>query len=256
MSAAVVPVLLYHSVDDHPGRPERPYAVPRSSFSAHADAIRASGRRALTISGLAAALRRGLSTSTRAVAITFDDGYADNLDAVEALIDRGLSSTLYVTSGEVGARNRLTPSQLAELASIHGVEIGAHSVRHRRLDELDEDELADEVTHSKLRLEELTGKEIRSFSYPHGAYDWRVRRAVISAGYNSAVAVKNAVSHDGDDPFAIARWTVTGCTSAARVSAVIEGEGVARAWSHERLRTRAFRVARRSRRRMGWAVGR
>jgi peptidoglycan/xylan/chitin deacetylase (PgdA/CDA1 family) len=247
-----VPVLLYHSVNDRPGPAERPYAVSRSSFKAHADAVMASGRRAVTISSLAAALRSGLPPSARALAITFDDGYEDNLDAVEELVDRGLSSTVYVTSGEVGARNRLTPSQLAELASVPGVEIGAHAVRHRRLDELEEHELAEEVRLSKLHLEELTGGPIRSFSYPHGAYDRRVRRAVIAAGYHSAVAVKNALSHDRDDPFGIARWTVTSRTSAAQVGAVIEGEGLPRAWSKERVRTRAFRVARRSRRRFGW----
>jgi peptidoglycan/xylan/chitin deacetylase (PgdA/CDA1 family) len=249
-----VPVLLYHSVNDRPGPAERPYAVSRSGFAAHADAVRAAGRRAVTISSLAAGLRSGLPPSARALAITFDDGYADNLDAVEALVDRGLPSTVYVTSGDVGRRNRLTASQLALLASIPGIEIGAHAVRHRRLDELGERELAEEVTASKVLLEELTGKAIRSFSYPHGAYDWRVRRAVIAAGYHSAVAVKNALSHDADDPFAIARWTVTRGTSALRVAAVIEGEGVPRAWTHERLRTRASRVARRSRRRMGWAT--
>jgi peptidoglycan/xylan/chitin deacetylase (PgdA/CDA1 family) len=247
-----VPVLLYHSVNDRPGPAERPYAVSRSSFAAHAEAVRASGRRAVTISSLAAAFRNGLPLSARALAITFDDGYEDSLDAVEALADRGLPSTVYVTSGEVGGRNRLTPSQLAQLASISGVEIGAHAVRHRRLDELEDHELADEVRLSKLHLEELTGRPIRSFSYPHGAYDGRVRRAVIAAGYHSAVAVKNALSHDGDDPFGIARWTVTCRTSASQVGAVIEGEGLPRAWSHERLRTRAFRVARRSRRRIGW----
>jgi peptidoglycan/xylan/chitin deacetylase (PgdA/CDA1 family) len=247
-----VPVLLYHSVNDRPGSAERPYAVSRSSFAAHADAVRAAGRRAVTISSLAAALRSGLPLSARALAITFDDGYEDNLDAIEVLVERGLPSTVYVTSGEVGRRNRLTASQLAQLASIPGIEIGAHAVRHRRLDELAEQELAEEVTASKVLLEELTGKAIRSFSYPHGAYDWRVRRAVIAAGYHSAVAVKNAISHDRDDPFAIARWTVTRRTSASRVAAVIEGDGLPRAWTHERLRTRASRVARRSRRRLGW----
>ncbi len=249
-----VPVLLYHSVNDRPGPAERPYAVSCSSFAAHADAVRASGRRALTISSLAAAFRNGLPLSARALAITFDDGYEDNLDAVETLLDRGLPSTVYVTSGEVGGRNRLTPSQLAQLASIPGVEIGAHAVRHRKLDELRDPDLADEVRVSKVQLEELTGKVIRSFSYPHGAYDWRVRRAVIAAGYQSAVAVKNALSHDRDDPFAIARWTVTRRTSAAQVGGVIEGQGLPLAWSHERLRTRASRVARRSRRRFGWTA--
>jgi peptidoglycan/xylan/chitin deacetylase (PgdA/CDA1 family) len=251
---APVPVLLYHSVHDSPGPAERPYAVTPSAFSAHVDAIRASGRRAVTISPLAAVMRAGLPPHARPLAITFDDGYADNLDAIEVLLDRGLSSTIYVTTNEVDGRNRLSRSQLAELACTTGVEVGAHGVRHRRLDELDLRELGEEVTASKVWLEDVIGREVRSFSYPHGAYDSRVRQAVMAAGYRSAVAVKNALSHGDDDPFAIARWTVMRETPVERVVAVIEGEGVRRAWSGERLRTRAYRAVRRSKRRVTRAV--
>ena len=154
---------------------------------------------------------------------------------------------MYVTTGEVGAPNRLAPSQLADLAHVSSVEIGAHTVSHRRLDELDDRELADEVGVSKAQLEDFTGVVVGSFSYPHGAYDRRARAAVIAAGYGSAAAVKNAVSHPGDDPYAIARWTVTRGTPAFRIAQVLEGDGVPRAWEHERLRTRAYRAARRRR---------
>jgi peptidoglycan/xylan/chitin deacetylase (PgdA/CDA1 family) len=249
----LAPVLLYHSVNDRPGRLERAFAVPPSTFSAHVEAIAASGRSALTVTELADGLRQR-RLPARPLAITFDDGYADNLGPIEMLLARGLGATVYVTTGEVGARNRLTPSQLAELASIPAVEIGAHSVSHPRLDELGDAELAEEIRASKLRLEDMTGRGVWSFAYPYGAYDSRVRRAVIGAGYVSAAAVKDALSHDRDDPFAIARWTVTGRASAARVAAVLEGEGVPCAWSHERLRTRAFRAARRSRRRLAHLV--
>src|SRR5438309_338050 len=83
-----------------------------------------------------------------------------------------------------------------------------------------------------------------------GERDRRVRAAVIDAGYRSAAAVKNAVSHPYDDPFAIARWTVTGGASAARLAEVLEGEGVPRARERERIRTRAYRSVRRRRRRL------
>jgi hypothetical protein len=96
---------------------------------------------------------------------------------------------------------------------------------------------------------------VRSFAYPHGAYDERTRKAVVDAGYGSAAAVKNAISHADDDPFAIARWTVTAGTPAARIAAVLEGEGVPRAWVRERLRTRAYRGARRRRRRIAVVLG-
>ncbi|HZC13618.1 MAG TPA: polysaccharide deacetylase family protein, partial [Thermoleophilaceae bacterium] len=104
---------------------------------------------------------------------------------------------------------------------------------------------------SKLRLETLTQIEIRSFAYPHGAYDERARQAVIDAGFRSAAAVKNALSHSADDVFAIARWTVTAGTPASRIAQVLEGVGVPIAWAGERFRTRAYRFARRHRRLLG-----
>jgi peptidoglycan/xylan/chitin deacetylase (PgdA/CDA1 family) len=246
----VIPVLLYHSVADDPRGSDRRYAVSRTAFEAHADAIKDSGRVPLRITELAARLRGERPLPERPVAITFDDGFADTYDAVEALLSRDLSSTVYATTGEVGYPDRLSASRLARLSSLPLVEVGAHAVHHRRLDQLSTRELFDEVSISKAELENLTQVTIRSFAYPHGAYDRRVRQAVIAAGYRSAAAVKNAVSHVNDDPFAIARWTVTWGTPASRIGHVLEGEGVPRAWADERLRTRAYRVARRGRRRL------
>jgi peptidoglycan/xylan/chitin deacetylase (PgdA/CDA1 family) len=186
----------------------------------------------------------------RPVAITFDDGYADTFDAIELLRRRGLCATVYITTGEIGAARRLSAEQIVTLSRLRTVELGAHAVRHRRLDELDDSELALEVQASKWALERLTGVSVNSFSYPHGAYDERVRAAVIEAGYTSAASVKNALSHPDDDPFAIARFTVTGTVPTARIGEVLEGRHAPLAWTGERLRTRAYRVLRRSRRRL------
>jgi peptidoglycan/xylan/chitin deacetylase (PgdA/CDA1 family) len=251
----VIPVLLYHSVSDRPAQSDSWGAVSRADFTSHVNAINASGRVAIGITALAAALRAERPLPDRPVAVTFDDGFADTYTAVEELRSHDLVSTVYVTSGEVGARDRLSPAELVALARLPGIEVGAHAVRHRRLDELDEAELAEELRVSKAQLEELTQRSIRSFAYPHGSYDNRVREAVIAAGYRSAAAVKNAVSHPGDDPLAIARWTVTGGTPAARIAQVLEGAGVPMAWAHERLRTRAYRTARRQRRRLFKSMG-
>jgi peptidoglycan/xylan/chitin deacetylase (PgdA/CDA1 family) len=249
MSATVIPVLLYHSVSD--GLPSGSWgAVPSEEFAAQVEAIAASGRQAISITTLAAALRGEHPLPERPVVITFDDGYRDAYKAAQLLVGRDLCSTVYVTTSEIGASDRLSAQQLATLARVEGIELGAHGVRHRRLDELDDRELVEEIRVSKAQLEELTTMPIDSFAYPYGAYDARVRGAVIAAGYRSAAAVKNAVSHRDDDPFAIARWTVTSATPAKRLADVLDGRGVPLGWTRERLRTRAYRTARRQRRRL------
>jgi peptidoglycan/xylan/chitin deacetylase (PgdA/CDA1 family) len=251
----VIPLLLYHSVDDDSARHDR-YAVSRAVFAEHAAAVMASGRVALQLTELADGLRSKRPLPDRPMAITFDDGFADTYDAVELLLASGVSSTVYIPSRAIGANGRLSRSAVAELACQPSVEVGAHGVRHLYLDELDDREVADEVRLSKAQLEDVVQLSIESFAYPHGAYDRRARQAVIQAGYRSAAAVKNAVSHAGDDPFAIARWTVTRGTPVARIAEVLEGHGVPRAWAKERFRTRAFRTVRRERRRIAIHLGR
>jgi peptidoglycan/xylan/chitin deacetylase (PgdA/CDA1 family) len=252
----LIPVLLYHSVSDDAGAGDGRWTVSATDFASHMDAVIGSGRVAMTVTEIAEALRGERPLPARPVGITFDDGFSDTHDALASLEARGLVSTIYITTGEVGRHDRLSAPQLAEIARAGSVEVGAHAVRHRRLDELEIRELVPEVVGSKLRLEELVQASVHSFAYPHGAFDQAARQAVIAAGYRSAAAVKNALSHDRDDPFALARWTVTAGTSAARIAEVLEGEAVASAWRHDRLRTRAYRFARRSRRRLALTVGR
>jgi peptidoglycan/xylan/chitin deacetylase (PgdA/CDA1 family) len=246
----IIPVLLYHSVSDDPRTIGRRFAVAPARFESHLDEIDRSECVTLRISELAAGLRGEVPLPERTAAITFDDGFADTWLAVESLRRRGHQSTVYVTTGEIGAEERLMPSQVNELAHMSLVEVGAHGVKHRYLDELSDCKLTHEIRQSKIELEELTHVAVQSFAYPHGAYDRRVREEVIRSGYRSAASVKNAVSHSGDDPFAIARWTVTAGTAAARIAEVLRGERVPVAWSRERVRTRVYRTVRRRR----WAA--
>jgi hypothetical protein len=91
---------------------------------------------------------------------------------------------------------------------------------------------------------ELTERPCRSFAYPHGSHDRRTVDIVRASGYSSAVAVRNALSHAGDDPFALARVTVERRSGSATVERALAGSlPIAR--DAERARTRAYRYVRR-----------
>lgn len=242
----LVPILLYHSISDHPPSGHEPWTVSPASFAEHLAVIVASGRKPVTIGELVALLRAGRGNDSL-VAVTFDDGWADFTTAVELLDSSGAPSTLYATSGFVGRREYLSRAQLQDVAAA-GVEIGAHGVTHQRLDEVRGRELRNEVERSKAELEEVLQRPITTFAYPHGNHVKRTKSAVIEAGYQSAAAVKNAFSHLDDDLFALARITVLSHTTASTIAQFMSGEGASRAPSHERLRTRGYRYWRNGRR--------
>jgi peptidoglycan/xylan/chitin deacetylase (PgdA/CDA1 family) len=248
--AAGIPVLLYHSVADAPpAGQQQQFTVTPARFAEHVAMISASGRRAMTISELASALSGRRALPERPVAVTFDDGFDDTPPAVSRLWAAGISSTVYVTTGNIGTPRGISPGGLAALVDT-GAELGAHTVSHPHLDELPARAAASEIGDSRRQLEEHLGSTVATFAYPHGDHGRRVRAAVIAAGFTSAAAVKNALSHRGDDPFAIARWTVMHDTSTEQLARILAGDGAPLAWARERYRTRAYREARRMRRRL------
>lgn len=246
------PVLLYHSVSAPDPGPGGRWTVAPAALRRHAALVRASGRVSLAFSELCEGLRTG-HLPDRPVAVTFDDGFADNRAAIEVLAGEGLHATVFVTASYLGMPGMLTPGGLRELAAHPLVEIGAHSVTHPYLDEIPSQAAAREIRDSRSALEDVLGSPVTVFAYPHGAHSAAVRRLVVEHGYTGAAAVKNALTHRFDDPFAVARFTVTRDTDDGRIERLLDGDGAPVSWSGERLRTRAWRTARIARRRLAGA---
>jgi peptidoglycan/xylan/chitin deacetylase (PgdA/CDA1 family) len=97
-----IPVLLYHSVPRAVDDGDR-LSVSHELFCTHMDAVVASERVPLTINQLADGLRGRRPLPPRPVLITFDDGYRNNLAAIELLGERGLRATIYVTTGTISS---------------------------------------------------------------------------------------------------------------------------------------------------------
>jgi hypothetical protein len=249
----VIPILLYHSIADDPLADRAPWTLSPTEFLEHVTAIVESRRTPMTVSALAAGIRGEQPLPARPMAVTFDDGFADTADAVRLLADAGIPATVYATTGMMGRPGMLSVQGLSELCGTDGaIEIGAHSVSHRRLDELDGDELTTEIGDSRLFIETVTQRACVSFAYPHGNHDSASVAAVRDAGYTSAVAVRNALSHDHDDVFALARVAMQSGTSAEKVEQLLAGRFKVAA-ATEQLRTRGYRQFRRLRRRLQWA---
>lgn len=250
---AVVPVLGYHSISDEWRDGTRRWSVSPRDFDEQMALIRDRGHTTLTVSQYAAVLRKEAPLPPRPVLITFDDGFADLVETALPILRRyGLTATAYVISSRVGGPPSpggdpmLDWDGLREL-SAHGVEIGSHSRTHTCLDCLRPAELDAEVGRSRRELEDGLQAAVSSFAYPYGYYSPTVRRAVVEAGYSSACAVKNALSHAEDDVFAIARVLIERDTGPGGLDRLLDGRGWPLAWRRERLRTRGWRAYRRLR---------
>jgi hypothetical protein len=119
------------------------------------------------------------------VTTSWDDGHPCDLRLAEALGESGMPATFYVPLVGEGGRAVLHTAALRSFLD-QGFEIGAHTVTHQILPELDSTALLKEVFGSKQLLEDELGREVRMFCYPRGQYDSRVIRSVRLSGFLGA----------------------------------------------------------------------
>jgi peptidoglycan/xylan/chitin deacetylase (PgdA/CDA1 family) len=86
-----------------------------------------------------------------------------------------------------------------------GVSIGSHTVTHPILTACADERLRRELVESRACIEEELGRQCRTFCYPDGSMDGRVRREVERAGYAGAVTMAHALTGSDADPLALPR---------------------------------------------------
>ncbi len=228
-STAGCRILMYHAVGGPVGGDaQRLYSIAPERFADHVRCL------ADAFDARAVALETGIKEGD-GLAITFDDGYRDNLTIAAPLLTAArLPFTIFVTRDfvESGRPQYLSRSELKELAAFPGVSIGTHGRSHKPLTQCNDAELVEELSGSKAWIEELLGQPVTAMSYPHGAVDARVRAAVKVAGYRIAACSRFGTYRKGDDPYDVARTDVWAEDDNARLLAKASGH-----WDWMRWRT-------------------
>lgn len=217
-----ITILSYHSLDDL----GTPLSVPPLLFEAQMAVLAREGCPTFTVSEVAAHLSEQRPFPRRAMAITFDDGFANfATQGAPILASYGLKATVYVITGMVGRMTRwtdgnkplpslptLTWSQIEQLAQ-SGIEIGAHTVHHHFLTTYGAPQLRDELAQCRDTLESRLGRPVRSFAYPQGDYNRLVVSVTRQAGFTTATTVDQGRATLRSDPFRLPRLLVSGNTS-------------------------------------------
>jgi peptidoglycan/xylan/chitin deacetylase (PgdA/CDA1 family) len=189
--------LAYHGLGEIPPAQD-PYrlSVAPAALRRQIAALHRYGYRLVTFGDL---VRRTAEGAGRGLAaLTFDDGFADNL----ALAELGVPATVFVVSGWLGAPHPdapwariLDPGEIRRLHAA-GIEIGAHTVTHPDLTALDPEAARVELEQSRRDLEALVEAPVTSAAYPYGRATAATVRACAEAGFAAACRTKSEGTPD------------------------------------------------------------
>jgi peptidoglycan/xylan/chitin deacetylase (PgdA/CDA1 family) len=201
--------LAYHSVEARPLRDD-PFGLCTSPrrLERHIRRLQAWGYELVTFGELAHRAVDG--DVSGAAALTFDDGFADNLHVLLPLLrEYRARATVFVVSSWLGERHPqrphsaiLTADELRTLAA-HGIEVGSHTVTHPDLSALGFDEARGELATSKHDLEAVLDAAVDVVAYPYGKASATTLAACAAAGFRAGCRVSG--NGTWDDPFNIPR---------------------------------------------------
>jgi peptidoglycan/xylan/chitin deacetylase (PgdA/CDA1 family) len=274
-----VPVLCYHRVCDAP--PEHGdvayYNVPPARFEKQMAALARGGWTTITAAELADCLVGGREPPTRAVVLTFDDGYRNNATLAFPILRRhGLRATFYIATQYVGSGEQFPwvradaaieaagardpdiwePIHWHELEAMAaaGMEIASHSHSHPDFGELTTQEMDAELTASLAALREH-GMEARTFCASFGVQGEaaeRLRTRLVTHGQQIAFLGRFGSLRGGEELLDLPRLTVFEWDDEAGFRRKLDGSHdwlvtALPLWRRARLALR--RVRRRTRRR-------
>lgn len=153
---------------------------------------------------VAADFNGNLAPGQRYFAVTFDDGFVSTLEnALPALQERGIPTTIFVPTGSLGSRpgwvnnpaspawseTVMTAEQVRELKRFRMLTIGAHSITHPNFQAIDRAQAERELRLCKVELEALSGRPVDLFSFPHGNYSVSSLELAKAAGYKRVFSI-------------------------------------------------------------------
>lgn len=150
------------------------------------------------------------------VVITFDDGYHDNYTLAYPMLKRlGVPFTIYITTALIdnqmeawwypGQSLGMSREELHALATEPLCTLGAHTVHHPKLDTLTREQQQAEIAQSKQQLEEIIGREVKHFSFPHGAHNQDTLDICKALGFNTIVKSWGGPLRRGEWPAVLPR---------------------------------------------------
>jgi len=204
-------VLMYHSISDSGG----PTSIPLETFRGQIETLAACKYQTISLGTFRDWQAGKTPVAARSVVITFDDGFADFADsAFQILKAHAYTATVFLPSGKIGGvedwdgnaslgRRLMSWSQVIDLAR-SGIEFGGHSVTHKDLTKLSQNELEHEVRECRDQIAQKLGSTPLAFAPPYGRAEERERTEIRKVFGVSVGTTLNRADRDGD-PYDVPR---------------------------------------------------
>jgi len=175
------------------------------------------------------------SLPSRAIAITFDDGFYDVYKyAYPIMQSHGVSGTVFICPGLVDIevpvnddiRKFMTWENIRTLCEAGWI-IGSHSYSHAKLSQISKEKLRKEIVDSKKIIETHTGHECSLFCYPYGtpsAISEDVVKLVRNAGYDAGFISVTGPVVKTDDRFQLKRSKILAMDSMKTFVGAVNGK--------------------------------
>jgi peptidoglycan/xylan/chitin deacetylase (PgdA/CDA1 family) len=186
------PILMYHSFDKD--RIKDYAAIDPVNFRKQMNFIQKGGYRVISLESYAELLENNKAIPRNLVIITIDDGYKDNLAAINILKEFNYPATIFLIADKIDKKSYLSEEEIANFLKETKVDIGSHTLTHPDLLSLNAADFEKEISGSKKKLTELFNFEIKVFAYPGGAFNEEALRAVKNAGYICACTTNRGFS--------------------------------------------------------------
>lgn len=203
-----VPILMYHAVSDDCWGIPALFVSPKK-LEEQLQYLQENGYTTVTFEDF-----DRLGQIEKPVMLTFDDGYSDNYTELFPILQKyQAKATIFLIYDKLDQLPYyLTREQIKEMDASGLVSFQSHTMTHRDLDTLNEQEQQYELAQAKLELTRLLGKEVFVIAYPTGKWDENTLK-ITKEQYQFGLLSRGQRYETGRDRAKVSRYYVSRYTT-------------------------------------------
>lgn len=198
-----IPILMYHSIsaDD----PENGLLVPPDMFSEQMKWLSENGFTTMLLDDVVEALNTG-KVPKKPVAITFDDGYADNYTAAFPILkENNMKATFFIITNNTDKDGYYMSSNMLKEMKEYGMAIENHTAYHFELAGASISDQKMSIEDGMNYLKDVIGVDSKYLCYPVGKFDENTIAINSELGIKAAVTTVNGFADISDNIYQLDR---------------------------------------------------